>query len=185
MTVIGSGSAVNVRLAPDAGFLRDPATVYPVTIDPSYTNQLYPTFDTFVQQGYTSDQSGATELKLGNDGAGEVARSFLNLTMTPWAGKDIVNADLALWEWHSWSCLARQWDVWRTGAASTATRWTAQPTWFAGWGSSTETRGHDAGCADGWVYADLTGLIQAWADQSAGAVAIGRASCRERVLRLV
>jgi hypothetical protein len=173
MTVTGSGSAVNVRLAPDAAFLRDPATVYPVTIDPSYTNQLYPTFDTFVQQGYTSDQSGATELKLGNDGAGEVARSVLNLTMTPWAGKDIVNADLALWEWHSWSCLARQWNVWRTGTASTATRWTAQPTWYAIWGSSTQTRGHDAGCDDGWVYADLTDLIQAWADQSAGAVAIG------------
>jgi len=63
--------------------------------------------------------------------------------------------------------------VWRTGTASTSTTWTSQPTWYANWGSSTETKGYSSSCADGWVQADITSLIQAWADQSAGAVAIG------------
>jgi RHS repeat-associated protein len=174
MTVTGAGSAVAVRLVPDKGFLADPATVYPVTIDPSYTNQLYPTFDTFVQTGYATDQSGAIDLRLGtyDDGTNK-ARSFLNLDMSPWAGKDIISASLNLWEFQSWSCEAREWRVQRTDRASTATRWTAQPAWYAIWGSSTQTRGYSASCDDGWVSADLTGLIQAWADQAAGAVAIG------------
>lgn len=164
---------MELGLAPAAAFLMDPATVYPVTIDPSYSNQLYPSFDTWVETGY-GDQSASTELRLGtHDNGTNVSRSFLNLNMAPWAGKDILDADLALWEHHSWSCTPAEWQVWRTGAASTATRWTAQPTWYANWGSSTQTKGYGASCAAGWVYADITSLIRSWADQSAGAVAIG------------
>lgn len=173
LTLTGSGSAVELGLAPPVGFLLDPATVYPVTIDPSYTNQLYPSFDTWVETGF-GDQSASTELRLGtHDNGTSVSRSFLNLNMTPWAGKQIVDADLALWEYHSWSCTPAGWQVWRTGAASTATTWTSQPTWFANWGSSTETKGYGTSCDDGWVQADITSLIQSWADQSAGAVSIG------------
>jgi len=173
MTVSGSGAAVDVRLVPDKAFLADPATVYPVTIDPSYSAQLYPTFDTWVETGY-GDESASAELRLGtHDDGTNVSRSFLNLNMSPFAGKDIISASLALWEWHSWSCQAREWQVWRTDPASAATRWTAQPAWHAVWGSSTQTKGYDASCAGGWVSADLTSLLQAWADQSAGAVAVG------------
>jgi RHS repeat-associated protein len=179
MTVAGSGSSVELTLAPAADFLLDPATVYPVTIDPSYTDQLFPSFDTWVETGY-GDQSGSTELRLGtHDDGTNVSRSFLNLTMTPWAGKQIISADLALWEYHSWSCTPTAWQVWRTGSASTATTWTSQPTWFANRGSSTETKGYSASCADGWVQADITSLIQEWADQAAGAVAIGIRAANE------
>jgi RHS repeat-associated protein len=172
-TVTGSGSGVELGLAPAAGFLLDPGTVYPVTIDPSYTNQLYPSFDTFAATDYSTDQSGSTELRLGSYDGVTKSRSLFNLTMTPWAGKQILNADLALWEFHSWSCSARQWEVWRTDPASTATRWTAMGTWWSHWGDSTETKGYSTSCAAGWVQADITGLIQAWADQNAGAVGIG------------
>jgi RHS repeat-associated protein len=174
MTVTGSGAAVEVRLVPDVKFLLDPATVYPVTIDPSYGTQLFPTFDTWVEVGY-GDESASNELRLGtHDDGTNISRSFLNLNMSPFAGKDIISANLYLWEWHSWSCQARTWHVRATTPASTATRWTAQPTWYPTiWASPTQTRGYDASCADGWVSADVTNLLQTWADQSSGAVAIG------------
>ncbi|WP_308189029.1 RHS repeat-associated core domain-containing protein [Streptacidiphilus sp. ASG 303] len=57
------------------------------------------------------------------------------------------------------------WEVWDTGKPSTASRWTAQPTWNTRYATSTETKGNP-GCAsqpDGWINADVTSLAQAWA----------------------
>lgn len=63
-------------LTPDAKFLNDPSTRYPVTIDPSQSSGA--NFDAFVQNTYTSDQSAATELKVGTyDGGGNKAKSYL------------------------------------------------------------------------------------------------------------
>ncbi|MFR9776250.1 hypothetical protein ACL02O_09315, partial [Micromonospora sp. MS34] len=62
-----------VTLTPDQRWLNDPKTVFPVTIDPAVT--LKPNYDAFVQTDYSSDQSGATELKLGTyDGGTTKAR---------------------------------------------------------------------------------------------------------------
>ncbi len=74
---VGLGLAKNALvLTPDAGFLNDPKTVYPVTIDPSQSAGA--NFDAFVQNTYSSDQSAATELKLGSyDGGTTRAKSYL------------------------------------------------------------------------------------------------------------
>ena len=45
-TVTAAPGGAVVTLRPDQGFLTDPATVYPVTVDPSYVS--YPTADTWV-----------------------------------------------------------------------------------------------------------------------------------------
>ncbi|MFJ1592551.1 hypothetical protein ACIOD0_20235 [Kitasatospora albolonga] len=55
--------------------------------------------------------------------------------------KQILGAKLNLWNFHSWSCSARSWEVWTTNSASTATRWTAQPSWNKKWATSTATKG--------------------------------------------
>jgi hypothetical protein len=60
----------------DREFLADPETVYPVVVDPTVNPSLG--FDAFVQNGWTGDQSGSPELKLGTyNGGGSKARSFL------------------------------------------------------------------------------------------------------------
>lgn len=73
MSVAQQGDQIDLTLTPDAVFLADPATRFPVTVDPAVG--LLTTFTTFVQEGYTTDQSTATELKLGNNGSDQVARS--------------------------------------------------------------------------------------------------------------
>ncbi|WP_172387138.1 DNRLRE domain-containing protein [Streptomyces sp. MNP-20] len=155
------GDTVDLTLTPDAKFLADSETRFPVTVDPSVN--LLSTFTTFVQEGWTTDQSTAKELKLGNNGSGQVARSFLRFDNRPVKNAEIKSATLKLWNHHSWSCQARAWEVWDTNAAGTATRWDSQPKWNRKWATSTQTKGFGSGCADGWVSADITSLAQAWA----------------------
>ncbi|MGW6457186.1 RHS repeat-associated core domain-containing protein, partial [Streptomyces sp. NPDC055078] len=176
MKVVQRGGSVDLVVTPDAGFLADPKTRYPVTVDPS-TSALGNVFDTYVQHGETVDLSTDTELDLGNpgtqnpDGTARTARSFISWNTTPIQDALVTSAHLSLWNFHSGNtdCLPHPWEVWSTGAASTASRWTAQPAWTAKKATSTQTRGNP-GCAaapDGWIDADVHTLVQEWASAKA------------------
>lgn len=157
-----------LTITPDAEWLADPATEYPVEIDPTYAwaNRVT-TFDTWVQQGYTSSQSSSTELRLGNDGAGHIARSFLEFQLGMLKGKVIKSATLKLYETHSWSCSARSWEAWKVGSdVDSTTNWSTQPTWDTKYGTSSETKGYSSSCADGWVSIGIGSLGQYWADNT-------------------
>ncbi|MER5935747.1 DNRLRE domain-containing protein [Streptomyces sp. NPDC001928] len=171
MKVIDKGDgAVDLVVTPSAKFLKDPATRYPVTVDPS-TSALSNTFDTYVQQGETTDLSTDTELDLGNpgtknpDGTPRTARSLITWNTAGIADSLIIDTNLALYNFHSGNtdCSAQAWTVWETTAPSTASRWTAQPTWKAQHHSSTETKGRTECGGDGWINADVDALVQTWA----------------------
>ncbi|MEU3282426.1 DNRLRE domain-containing protein [Streptomyces antibioticus] len=174
LKVVQKGSSVDLVVTPDAKFLADPDTTYPVTVDPS-TSSLSNVFDTYVQQGETVDWSTDTELDLGNpgttnsNGTPRTARSFISWNTTPIQDALVLNAKLSLWNFHSANtdCAAKPWEVWSTGAASTSSRWTAQPSWTAKKATSTETKGNPSCIADGWINADVTTLVQEWASAKA------------------
>ncbi|WP_308406301.1 DNRLRE domain-containing protein [Streptomyces sp. AC602_WCS936] len=172
MDVINKGNGVvDLVVTPDAAFLADPATQYPVTVDPS-TSALGNLFDTYVQRGETVDWSGDTELDLGNpgtkngDGTYRTARSFITWNTAPIADALVSKATLSLWNFHSGNtdCTAQPWEVWTANNAGTSSRWTNQPAMAAKYATSTATRGNP-GCtaADGWITADVTTLAQYWA----------------------
>lgn len=177
MTVSQDGDTVELRLRPDAKFLADPATTYPVTIDPA-TDVLSVLFDTFVQGGTTTDQSADTDLKLGwpGDHAGSTkrtARSFMTWETGQFADALVTDAELSLYNYHSWSCEKRAWEVWAADPADTNTRWTKQPAVKEKVATSTETRSGSCNNA-GWVRADVTNLAKTWASAKAatGSVAL-------------
>jgi hypothetical protein len=107
MAFATSAGGTDLVLRPARAFFDDPATVFPVTVDPSVS--LAPAFDAFVQDTFSSDQSGASMLKLGyvndaDDGCASScrARSFLSFGVGPtyWDAK-VVRAELFLrgiWE---------------------------------------------------------------------------------------
>ncbi|MGW5675723.1 DNRLRE domain-containing protein [Streptomyces sp. NPDC003860] len=172
MKVLDKGEgAFDLVVTPDADFLADPNTKYPVTVDPS-TSNLSNVFDTYVQQGETTDLSTQTELDFGNpgttnpDGTPRTARSFITWNAAPFKDALITNADLSLWNFHSGNtdCRAYAWTVWATTAASTTSRWTRQPAWQQQYHSSTQTKGNPSCTAapDGWISADVTTLVQTW-----------------------
>ncbi|MEU1090016.1 DNRLRE domain-containing protein [Streptomyces sp. NPDC005892] len=167
MEVEQNGDDIDLTVTPDARFMTDPDTEFPVTIDPSVS--IGGNFDTFVQQGYATDQSTATELKLGNNGAGQVARSFLQFQTGAIQGKTILSARLNLYNSHSWACNTSgsgSWEVWRAGSVTTASRWDAQPSWIGRFATTSVTKGA-SGCSAGWVAADVTSMAQVWADNAA------------------
>ncbi|MEV6927409.1 DNRLRE domain-containing protein [Dactylosporangium sp. NPDC051485] len=171
LTAAQRGASIDLQLTPDPAFLAAKDLTYPITIDPSVTLQ----FDTFVQTGYTTDQSGSTELKLGysDDGGTWTARSFLNWDTAFLAGAHVNTASLYLWETHSWSCTAAAWEVWTASTAGTGTRWTAQPTLYAPQGSSTQTKGYSSACNSGWVSADIPGFFQTAANNNWATTGMG------------
>ncbi|MFF9044605.1 DNRLRE domain-containing protein [Streptomyces parvulus] len=170
MDVTQSGTTMQLALHPDADWLADSGTRYPVTIDPA-TDALDVLFDTFVQGGDTTDQSASTDLKVGWPGDKEgatkrVARSFLTFNTANFADALVSKASLKLWNYHSWSCDKRAWEVWAAGAADTGTRWNRQPAMTERIATSTETR--SATCDNaGWVTADVTKLAQTWSSARA------------------
>ncbi|MEU4025252.1 DNRLRE domain-containing protein [Streptomyces anulatus] len=176
MKVVERKGAVDLVVTPDAAFLADPETRYPVTVDPS-TSSLSNVFDTYVQQGETRDWSTDVELDFGNpgttnaNGTPRTAQSFITWNTAPIADALVSSAKLSLWNFHSanTTCAAQPWQVWSSPAASTASRWTNRPTMTALKAESTETRGNP-GCAaqpDGWINADVTTLAQEWAGAKA------------------
>ncbi|MCX4632654.1 DNRLRE domain-containing protein [Streptomyces sp. NBC_01443] len=173
LKVVKTKDGVDLVITPDAVFLADPATKYPVTVDPS-TSALGNLFDTYVQQGETVDWSNDTELDLGNpgtknaDGTFRTARSFITWNTAPVADALISSAQLSLWNFHSGNtdCTAQPWEVWTANNASTASRWTNQPAMVTKMATSTQTKGNPActSAPDGWVNADVTSLVQQWAN---------------------
>ncbi|MER6702332.1 DNRLRE domain-containing protein [Streptomyces fimicarius] len=167
---------IDLVVTPDPGFLTDPATQYPVTVDPS-TSALANTFDTYVQQGETVDWSADVELDFGNpgttnpNGTPRTARSFITWNTSAFQDALIIDTNLALWNFHSGNtdCSAQSWTIGDTSAPSTSSRWTNQPTWTQ-YHSSTQTRGNpDCTSAqpDGWINANVDTLVQTWASAKA------------------
>ncbi|WP_161952558.1 LamG-like jellyroll fold domain-containing protein [Actinoplanes sp. TFC3] len=150
-----------LTLTPSQEFLNDPATQYPVTIDPSAT--LKPGFDTLVQNNISSDLSTSKELKLGSvtEGSTYRARSFLRFPTAALAHKQVTAATMYLWNTHSWSCKAQEWQVWITAAVGTSTRWSNQPKWRSDYpiAKSTMTKGY-GDCGTGYVTADVAPLFK-------------------------
>ncbi|RNL91391.1 hypothetical protein EFE23_23530 [Micromonospora solifontis] len=172
LRTVARGGRTVMELTPDAAFLARTDLAFPVTIDPP--TSLSPSFDAFVQTGYTSDQSGSVDLKLGyaNDGGSWTARSYLRFNTTGFAGSRVITAKLRLWNYHSWSCTAAGWEAWRTDYVDSSVRWTDQPTARAKVGSSTETRGYSSSCGDGYVYIEVGGALQYAADTSASSASV-------------
>ncbi|MBK8463569.1 MAG: hypothetical protein IPL36_11195 [Nigerium sp.] len=160
-----------MELGLDQEFLDDPATVYPVVVDPDVAFAWG--FDTWVSQDWKyTDKSGETFLRVG--GVPGTARTFIHFGVGPFAGKQVLAADISLWATWSYSCQPRNWELWDTSFASTGTRWGAQPAWYSKWSVSDETQGYSSACGDGWVTIDAQALAQAWADNGhLGDVALG------------
>ncbi|MFF3395950.1 RHS repeat-associated core domain-containing protein [Streptomyces sp. NPDC002669] len=192
MKVVAKGSSVDLVITPDVEFLADPATKYPVTVDPS-TSSLSNVFDTYVQQGETVDWSSDVELDLGNpgtknaDGTPRTAQSFISWNTSPIQDALVLDAKLSLWNFHSGNnvdCKAYPWEVWSSPAASTSSRWTNRPTMTAKKATSTETRGNTL-CTtqpDGWINANVTTLVQEWASAKATRGHMGLRATDESVI---
>ncbi|WP_433377443.1 LamG-like jellyroll fold domain-containing protein [Streptosporangium sp. CA-115845] len=114
-SVIEDGGRRTLVLKPDAGWLADPATTFPVVVDP--TSTLTVKTDTLLSSGAdcnTNDQPGATLLKVGAayygcNGVDAVNywRSYLKFDVAGLANKPIISSTMQLWRTESPACHLR------------------------------------------------------------------------------
>lgn len=161
---IARGAALT--LTPDLDWIRDAATAFPVTLDPTVT-PVSDTFDAYVWENHGDDYSGKNDLRVGKlrlgTGVweGNMTRSYLTWNTPMLAGKQVTSATVELFNF--WSdaekCAPRGWRIWTAGEASPATRWNNQPPLLTLEAESTGTAGH-TDCADAWVSIDGTSFFQ-------------------------
>lgn len=169
-----SNGTAAITLTPDADFLSDPATVYPVTIDPIFSNKT--SNDTWVSnKTYTASQQASTELRVGTQDAGTtsqvISRSFLRfndigqiVSEAPY-NFSVASAALVLRNFDSFSCanspirvneIAENWTV---GALT----WANQPAVNGRHASTVSAaRGYSDNCQADDARWDVTGMVLDW-----------------------
>ncbi|MET9468882.1 ricin-type beta-trefoil lectin domain protein [Streptomyces sp. NPDC006544] len=189
LEVRGEGADTELVFTPDPAFLTDVKTQFPVTIDPVV--DVGSTYDTYVQTNENSDNSSSTELKLGSYDGVVKARSFMTIPGSPINGKQILGASLNLYNFHSSSCTANQWEVWHASGASGSSRWNSQPVWGSKYATSSQTYDADGNdsyqCLNGqgnaWSKVDVTGLVSFFAGAGYSEYGIGlRATTESGIL---
>lgn len=165
---------VTLRLTVDRAWLLAPDRQFPVTVDPVYAGgSAAASFDAFVQSDISTDRSSEQELKVGTYNGSAVARSFLSIPNAQFQGKQIMSAQLNLYETWSYSCTPSSVEVWQTSPVNNTARWTKQPTWDAKRASLSVAKGFSSACGAGWVSFDITGLAQEWSSNPDPTMTLG------------
>jgi len=175
-TVVNVGNHQELDLTPDYTWLQDPATQYPVTVDPTTT--LFTSSDTWVENDIGTNQNGANDLRAGHSST-STARSLLKWDVSSLSGTQILSADLQMMQIHASTCQSET-----IGIHKVTSNWTPTTiTWSSGQPTVASSAlltngngfGYSASCPAAYVHwqdtnassAGLTHLVQQWVDGSA------------------
>jgi RHS repeat-associated protein len=166
-----TGTQTSLKVSPDAAWLADPKTVYPVTIDPG--TQLNESLDTLVATGAGADNTNFEtnqDLFVGANGFfGTTSRSYLKFNDSAIKGKHILDASLALVQDASPTCTPKTTNFQGTmsNLAAGAT-WNTQPgrdgtNWATTSGNEGVLNGTRCINQDGFINVNLKTLVASWA----------------------
>ncbi|MFJ9817459.1 DNRLRE domain-containing protein [Streptomyces sp. NPDC101151] len=172
-------------LTPDQEFLTDPATTYPVFIDPSVKKHIqhwttaynrFPKATFYDGKGF--NKGGTHEARVGfeSDTWG-TSRSFFNITFDKdLKGTKITRAKLSMLETYSWSCSARSMSVHLTGEVDSHTNWSNAPKLHDGNKLATKSFAHGwkaSSCHDDYEAFDVRRGVQQAADDGDDTITFG------------
>ena len=155
-----------LTLSAPAGFLDDPNTVYPVTLDPDI-DALVQHRDTYAVDGSSTTYSSAQILRVGSNDDVHASQSYLKFSTNgiEGANQTVTSASLKLYQYYAPSCVARQMRVSPlTEAFSSTTTWNTRPA-ATSTNSTTSNfnRGNGSSCAAGVEPLDVTAMVKRWA----------------------
>ena len=165
--LVQTANGARLDLSPSMAWLSDPATVYPVRIDPTIT-RVGGGSDTYVQDNAVTSVASEPTLHVGWWGTGHAARAYLNFTgVSAYAGKHITAASLNLYEYTANTCTPAPINVFPlTSAFTGSTVWTTRPSWTASASyksSATIAHGVLNGCSNAAVTIDVKNMVTGWA----------------------
>lgn len=171
-------------LTPDQDFLDDPATTYPVFIDPSVSKDVKDWTTAYNRHpkatfynGKDFNKGGTHEARVGfeSDTWG-TSRSFFNIVFDKdLKGTKITSAKLVMLETYSWSCQARSMSVHLTSEIDSHTNWNNAPELHDGNKLATKSfaHGYKSGCANAWETFDVRKGAQKRADAGEDMITFG------------
>ncbi|WP_225836172.1 DNRLRE domain-containing protein [Streptomyces sp. NK08204] len=178
-------SAGKWLLTPDQDFLADPATTYPVFIDPSvkkHTQNWTTAYNRFPNatfyNGKGFNKGGTHEARVGfeSDTWG-TSRSFFNISFDKdLKGTKITSAKLRMLETYSWSCSARSMSVHLTGEIDSHTNWKNAPKLHDGNKLASKSFAHgwkSSRCHDAYEAFDVRKGAQQTADKGEDTITFG------------
>ncbi|GLY94136.1 LamG-like jellyroll fold domain-containing protein [Actinoplanes sp. NBRC 103695] len=153
-----------IAVVADQKLLKDPATRYPVYLDPDFNTPMdgwalvyeqHPNDnywggdgDNIAKVGYSNWEWPTVKI-----------RSYFQFNVSALQGKQILSAELNTRETYSPSCTKRTVELYHTGAISRSTTWNQQPgAWWAG--SKDVAQGYNSSCPSAWLGWNVTGQVQ-------------------------
>ncbi|MFI2504748.1 hypothetical protein [Streptomyces sp. NPDC018972] len=155
--------------------------LFPVFIDPTveqqekgWTMAYRPHPNTNYYNG-TNYSGGTSEARVGYESQdGGLARSFWKMSFPSSAhGSTVLSASWEIKNTHSWSCEARQIEMWLTGSISTSTTWNNQPSWSRQLDAKSYAHGYNSSCPDEYVAYDVKSGAADAAKNSWGSLTLG------------
>ncbi|MFE6072514.1 FG-GAP-like repeat-containing protein [Streptomyces sp. NPDC056525] len=172
-------------LTPSQDFLNDPATVYPVFIDPTVKKHTQDWTTAYSRHpnatffnGKDFNKSGTHEARVGfeSDTWG-TSRSYFNIAFDKnLKGAKIQKATLRLLETYSWSCSPRSMSVHHTTAVNGRTNWKNAPKLTDGNLAApvrSFAHGYKSGCRDAYETFDVTSVAQITANKGKSTITFG------------
>ncbi|HEX5595048.1 MAG TPA: DNRLRE domain-containing protein [Micromonosporaceae bacterium] len=183
----GTGDA---RLHLDAaatGLLSDKDVLFPVFLDPTLNSSTqawtvaYKPYPNSSFYNGTNFGSGTSEARVGYEKeTGGLARSFWRMGYSSsLKGAIISSATFKVLNTHSWSCTAREMQLWRTGAISSGTTWNKQPSWSQLQEKKSFAHGYSSSCADDYVSFNVKEAAETAAAAGSSSLTLGMRATTE------
>lgn len=171
-----------LQITPDQGLLKAPDTSYPVFIDPSwawgirnnwtrvykkYPNKNYLNANEVARVGYENETNG-------------LSRSFFEMDTANLRGAKVTSSTFRIKNTWSWSCQARQVDLFQTTGIGSKTTWNNPPQKVgARVAFVNESKGWSSACGAGNLEFDVTARIQSIAAAGSASVTLGMYAANE------
>ena len=171
-------------LTPDQDFLSDPATTYPVFIDPSVKKHIqnwttaynrHPNATFYNGKGFNKGGTHDARVGFESDTWG-TSRSYFNISFDKdLKGTKITSAKLRMLETYSWSCQSRSMSVHLTSGINAHTNWKNAPRLHDGNKLATKSfaHGYKSGCRDAYETFDVKKGAQKAADKGEDTITFG------------
>ncbi|GAA0918087.1 LamG-like jellyroll fold domain-containing protein [Nonomuraea longicatena] len=147
-----------LTLTPDRRMLKDPATRFPVYLDPSVSAARGAWTAVWKKYATTNYLNSSDVARVGHENqTGGTNRSFFQMnTGSAIHGKQIIKATLRTYETWSWSCTKSAVELWLTGTIGRGTTWAEQPSWATQLQTVNVAKGWGTACPAGGVEFDAT-----------------------------
>ncbi|MFC7102288.1 DNRLRE domain-containing protein [Nonomuraea rubra] len=175
-------SGETLELTPDQAMLSDPATRYPVYLDPSVSAPRGAWAAVWQRYPNTNYLNAADVARVGHESqTGHTNRSFFQLNNgNAIHGKQIIRATFRIYEDWSWSCSPRPVELWLTSMIGNTTTWNNQPAWVTWLDTEHVAKGWGAGCPPGGVEFDATHAAARAAAENWPHITLGLRAADER-----